>query len=243
MPAELSLAADPPTLKVRRILVRRQAGRQRTVGALVDRRRRFLAQRIVRPLPVVDQPEPIECTLLKLRCRTRRPRRFCLQRTVEAFVRAVLLRPAWTNPFEPDAEPQPPDRQVRQRSYQKLVEFVGRLHAAGVPIVAGTDWTAGSTLQRELELYVQAGLTPAKALRTATWNGALFAGVLGDRGSIEAGKRADLVLFDGDPTKNIADLRRAVLVIRGDVAYRPAEVYEALGIKPFAPALPVATMP
>ena len=42
-----------------------------------------------------------------------------------------------------------------------MVEFVGRLYRAGVPIVAGTDALAGFTLQRELELYVQAGMTPA----------------------------------------------------------------------------------
>ena len=59
-------------------------------------------------------------------------------------------------------------------SYAKMVEFVGRLYRAGVPIVAGTDEMAGFTLQRELELYVQAGLTPAQALQVATWNGAKY---------------------------------------------------------------------
>jgi imidazolonepropionase-like amidohydrolase len=128
-----------------------------------------------------------------------------------------------------------------ERSYQKLIEFVGRMHRAGVPIVAGTDAIAGFTLQRELELYVQAGMSPSEALRTATWNGARYAGVLDDRGSIAVGKRADLILVDGDPTADIADIRRVALVIKGDVAYYPSEIHEALGIRPFTEPLRIGT--
>jgi imidazolonepropionase-like amidohydrolase len=100
--------------------------------------------------------------------------------------------------------------------------------------VAGTDQVAGFTLQRELELYVQAGITPAQALQIATWNGAKYARVLDDRGVIMQGKRADLILVDGDPTKNIADIRKVALVVKGDRAYYPSEIDSALGIKPFA---------
>ncbi|MCF7220628.1 amidohydrolase family protein [Marilutibacter chinensis] len=119
------------------------------------------------------------------------------------------------------------------RSFAKLVEFVGRAHAAGVPVVAGTDEMVGFTLQRELALYVQAGMTPAEALQTATWNAAKYARVLDDRGSIAVGKRADLVLFDGDPTADIADIRKVAFVLQGDRAYYPSEIHEALGIRPF----------
>ena len=126
-----------------------------------------------------------------------------------------------------------------ERSYQKMVEFVGRMYRAGVPILAGTDGMPGFTLQRELELYVQAGMSPAQALQTATWTAARHSRTMDDRGAIEAGKRADLVLFDGDPTSNIGDLRRAVLVIKNGVAYSPSALYTAFGIKPFAEALPV----
>ncbi len=126
-----------------------------------------------------------------------------------------------------------------ERSYQKMVEFVGRMYRAGVPILAGTDGMPGFTLQRELELYVQAGMTPAQALQTATWTAARHSRTMDDRGAIEAGKRADLVLFDGDPTRDIGDLRRAVLVIKNGVAYAPSELYTAFGIKPFAEAVPL----
>ena len=121
-----------------------------------------------------------------------------------------------------------------EKSYAKMVEFIGRLYRAGVPLVAGTDGTPGFTLQRELELYVQAGLTPSQALQVATWNGAKYARVLDDRGSIEIGKRADLVLFDGDPTTDISDIRKVALVMKDGNAYYPSEMDAALGIKPFA---------
>jgi hypothetical protein len=123
------------------------------------------------------------------------------------------------------------------RSYNRMVEFVGVLHRAGVPIVAGTDWVPGFTLQRELELYVQAGMTPSEALQAATWNGAKYAGVLDDSGSITAGKRADLVLVDGDPTRDITAIRHVVLVIHEEHAYYPGDIFEAMGIRPFAQPL------
>ena len=127
------------------------------------------------------------------------------------------------------------------KSYDKMVEFVGRMYKAGVPILAGTDGLAGFTLQRELELYVKAGMTPAQVLQIATWNGAKYSRVLEDRGSIAVGKRADLILVDGDPTTSIADIRKVALVIKSGVAHYPSDVYEALGIKPFAAALRVIT--
>ncbi|WP_454832948.1 amidohydrolase family protein [Pseudoxanthomonas wuyuanensis] len=128
-----------------------------------------------------------------------------------------------------------------KRSFDKLVDFVGRMYRAGVPLVAGTDELPGFTLQRELELYVQAGLTPAQALQVATWNGAKYSGTLGDSGSVTAGKQADLILVDGDPTRDIADIRKVALVIQRDKAYYPGEIHQALGIEPFAPAVQVQT--
>jgi len=86
---------------------------------------------------------------------------------------------------------------------------------------------------------VEAGLTPAQVLQIATWNGARYARVLDDRGVIAQGKRADLILVDGDPTQNISDIRKVVLVIKGDVAYAPSEIDEAIGVRPFAPGLKI----
>ncbi|MFB9246455.1 amidohydrolase family protein [Massilia antarctica] len=126
-----------------------------------------------------------------------------------------------------------------EKSYAKMVDFVGRLYKAGVPIVAGTDEMAGFTLQAELELLVKAGLTPAQAIQVATRNGARYTRTSGERGSVTQGKLADLVLVDGDPTKQIGDIRKVAAVItRGYVIY-PQEVDKALGIVPFVKDAPM----
>ena len=158
-------------------------------------------------------------------------------------------------PFAPIAEHMPPD--VRrgfsvgtmkiadaatlkryEQSYAKMVQFVGILYRAGVPIVAGTDELAGFTLQAELAMLVKAGLTPAQALQVATKNGALYTRTSHERGSIAPGKLADLVLVDGDPTRDIADVRKVAAVItRGYLVY-PHEIDAALGIVPFVKDAP-----
>ena len=78
-----------------------------------------------------------------------------------------------------------------------MVGLVGRLHKAGVRIVAGTDGY-GLELVRELELYQQAGLTNAEALQTATIVPARMTGMDDRVGSIAEGKTADIILVDGD---------------------------------------------
>lgn len=97
-------------------------------------------------------------------------------------------------------------------SFAKLVALVGALHKAGVPIVAGTDGS-GLEIVRELELYVEAGFTPAEALASATIATAHLVGADGRTGSIAVGKAADLVLVEGDPSKNIGDLRHTRIVM------------------------------
>ena len=119
-------------------------------------------------------------------------------------------------------------------SWQRMLQFLGRLYAAGVPLVAGTDSLAGFMLHRELELYVQAGVPPGEAIRIATENGARYSGVLHETGTVERGKRADLILVDGDPTKDISDIRRISYVLKEGVGYSPAGLYEAFGIRRFA---------
>jgi hypothetical protein len=124
-------------------------------------------------------------------------------------------------------------------SYAAMVQFIGHLYRAGIPLVAGTDeYVVGLALHSELALYVQAGLTPSQAIQVATLNGAKYSGTLHDRGSITPGKLADLVLVDGDPTKDIADLRRVALVITQGKLISPSGLFAALGIKPFVAETP-----
>jgi imidazolonepropionase-like amidohydrolase len=94
------------------------------------------------------------------------------------------------------------------------LEVVGALYRAGVTIVPGSDTgLLGYGLDRELELYVQAGMTPMAAIQSATIVAARVMKLDGESGSIEAGKRADMVLVDGNPLEHISDIRRVVSVV------------------------------
>ena len=93
-----------------------------------------------------------------------------------------------------------------RRSFAKMVDLVGKLHQAGVRIVAGTDGY-GLELVRELELYQQAGLSNAEALQTATIIPARMTGMDDRTGSIARGKTADIILVDGDVSQGLANLR------------------------------------
>ena len=135
-----------------------------------------------------------------------------------------------------------PDEATARRyrtAVAKLSDFAGRLYRAGVPLVAGTDSLSGIVLHSELIGYVQAGLTPAQALQVATRNGARYTGTEADRGAITPGRRADLILVDGEPTERIADIRKVALVITQGHWIAPRQVHEALGVRPFVDATPV----
>ena len=97
-------------------------------------------------------------------------------------------------------------------SFRNMLKYVAALHKAGVPIVAGTDGQ-GVELVRELELYVEGGLTPAEALATATIIPARNVGADARTGSIAVGKEADLLLVDGDVEANIGSLRHVDQVV------------------------------
>ncbi|HWE45403.1 MAG TPA: amidohydrolase family protein [Caulobacteraceae bacterium] len=99
-----------------------------------------------------------------------------------------------------------------RKSFRKLMELVERLHRAGAPIVAGTDGS-GIELVHELELYVQAGFTPVEALDAATIVAARNVHADKITGTIEVGKNADLLLVEGDPSRNIGDLRNTRIVM------------------------------
>ncbi|RYD39983.1 MAG: amidohydrolase, partial [Sphingomonadales bacterium] len=115
-----------------------------------------------------------------------------------------------------------------RKSYAKMVELVGRLHKAGVPIVAGTDgW--GIELVRELEIYRQAGFTAAEAIQSATIIPARVVGADKRTGSIAVGKEADMVLVDGDPSVELGALRRVATVVSDGYVMDAAELRKAAG--------------
>lgn len=113
-----------------------------------------------------------------------------------------------------------------------MLQLLKALHDAGVVIVPGTDAMAGYMLHHELELYVQAGIPPAEVLRMATWTSAQVMGVDKELGAIAPGKRADMILVDGDPTVQISDIRRVSVVVAAGRVYDPPALEKALGIAP-----------
>lgn len=126
------------------------------------------------------------------------------------IISPVLERAVFTSGGYPLVEGY--SRDDYRKSYAKMVELVRRLHGAGVPIVAGTDGM-GIELIRELEIYNQAGFTPAEALQSATILPARVVGADKRTGSIAVGKEADMVLVDGDVSREIGALRRVVTVV------------------------------
>jgi len=110
------------------------------------------------------------------------------------------------------AVPRDMTRADYRASWAKMVGLLTRMHKAGVPIVAGTDGS-GVEIIRELEIYREAGFSPAEALAAATIVPARLVGQDRHTGSIKVGKTADLVLVQGDPSHHIGDLRQTRIVM------------------------------
>jgi imidazolonepropionase-like amidohydrolase len=102
--------------------------------------------------------------------------------------------------------------------FQKRLEIITAMHRAGVKMLAATDavvWYVipGFSLHDELELFVKAGLSPMEALQTATRNPAIYLGLIDMVGTVEMGKKADLVLLEANPLENISNTKRISAVI------------------------------
>jgi imidazolonepropionase-like amidohydrolase len=102
--------------------------------------------------------------------------------------------------------------EVEARGYENMLKFARLCHRAGATFVVGSHSSVpkaerGWAYQREMDLLVESGLTPAEAITAATLNNARFFRVDAWLGSIEPGKLADLVLLDGDPLKDIKAMR------------------------------------
>jgi hypothetical protein len=117
-------------------------------------------------------------------------------------------------------------------AFSSMLRLLKALYDAGITIIPGTDALAGYMLHHELELYTRAGIRPAEVLRMATLTPATVMGVNKDRGVIAAGKFADMVLIDGDPTQNIHDINNVTTVVKNGKIYDPAAIEKALGITP-----------
>lgn len=123
-------------------------------------------------------------------------------------------------------------RETYRASHAAMGKMVKEAWARGVPVVAGTDAVAGLALARELELYVAAGIPAADVLALATLGSARVMGKDKEIGSIAVGKRADVVLLDGDPLADIGAVRNASVVISRGRLFDPAKLFGAVGMRP-----------
>ncbi|MEM6455889.1 MAG: amidohydrolase family protein [Acidobacteriota bacterium] len=122
-------------------------------------------------------------------------------------------------------DPSPRGRQTFRDVHAKALQLTGAAHRAGVRILAGTDANdsyvvPGFSLHDELALLVEAGLTPAEALRTATVNPAAFFGRAGLHGVVAPGAAADLLVLSADPLRDIGHTRAIDAVIVDGALYR-----------------------
>ncbi|SDS34949.1 amidohydrolase family protein [Opitutus sp. GAS368] len=119
-------------------------------------------------------------------------------------------------------------------AFAKDMKLEAKFFRAGGLLVAGTDPTgyggcmAGYGNWRAIELLVEAGLTPVEAIQVATFNGARLLGIDASTGSIEAGKAADLIVVNGDPSKTISDIRKTEIVFKDGTGYDSKKLFDAV---------------
>jgi len=153
----------------------------------------------------------------------------------EMRVRESLLPDAWgsfvtTRASIATRAAEAPSEVISARLLQMEMQFERDFAKQGGLLMAGCDPTGyGGVLpgfgdQRNLELLVEAGFTPEQTIQIATENGAKWLGQEAHIGSIAPGKDADLVLVDGNPAKNIADVEKVDTVFKGGVGYDPQKL-------------------
>ncbi len=132
-----------------------------------------------------------------------------------------------------DVEPPDANTEIAEKGFRKDIAIVGALHRASIPIVAGTDQAIpGYSLHREIELYVDAGFTPMEAIQAATLVPARAMGVEKELGTVQKGKRGDLILINGNPLEDIHNTRNVEYVITNGTMYHTAELWQSVGFKP-----------
>jgi imidazolonepropionase-like amidohydrolase len=117
--------------------------------------------------------------------------------------------------------------------FHEMLGCIRALHEGGVTLVAGTDKAIpGHSLHRELELYVEAGIPPMAVIQLATLGAARVMKMDAEVGSVEPGKRADLILVDGDPLRDFNALRRVTRVVSGGRMYNPGDLWKSVDFLP-----------
>lgn len=118
----------------------------------------------------------------------------------------------------------PPPKQSRERYIAVRKKMTNELQKAGVKLMAGSDspeWflVQGFSIHDELETFAGCGLSPYAAMETATKNPAAYLGVIKNKGTIEAGKDADLILLDKNPLEDIRNTRTISGIVHNNIWY------------------------
>jgi imidazolonepropionase-like amidohydrolase len=126
------------------------------------------------------------------------------------------------------------ERGLSAKLLEKEMQFERDFVKAGGLLMAGCDPTGyggvvpGFGDQRNIELLVEAGFTPAEAIRIATQNGATYMGKQASIGSVEAGKSADLVVLGGNPADKIENIEKVEMVFKDGIGYNPAALIQSV---------------
>jgi hypothetical protein len=122
---------------------------------------------------------------------------------------------------------------ISDAMWQTVMATLRALHAAGIPIIAGTDQTIpGYSLHREIELYAESGFTSLEALQAATIVAARALGVEKESGTLEAGKRGDVLLLNADPLADIHNTRAVWRTVAAGAVYDPVPLWQSVGFLP-----------
>ena len=139
----------------------------------------------------------------------------------KSLFKLIVDREVFVSPTLAVFERQPGDKDTKEfhvHAFKQMEAFVGLVNKAGAKIVVGSHSDVphakrGWAYQRELELLVDSGLTPMEAIVAGTMNNARYFRIQDRLGSVEAGKLADLVIIEGDPLKDISNMRRVKRVM------------------------------
>tara|TARA_R110002049_G_C9163598_1_gene561182 strand:+ start:516 stop:1445 length:930 start_codon:yes stop_codon:yes gene_type:complete len=118
--------------------------------------------------------------------------------------------------------------------FKKEMKRVMKFHAMGGKITVGTDSTgsgktiAGYANQRLIELLIETGFSIEEAIKLATLNGAEYLGIENETGTIEVGKEADLVLINGELSKDISNIRKMELVFKNGIGFDSKKIFESV---------------
>ncbi|MFL2840611.1 MAG: amidohydrolase family protein [Pseudohongiellaceae bacterium] len=127
----------------------------------------------------------------------------------------------------------PEEDEAYRGAYDKIIETLAAMKNQGIFIIPGTDLGGSFTYHRELELYLDIGMSPAEVLKMATYDMAAYLEQDAELGSIEVGKLADFFLIPGDPTADLKALKTISLVVKDGTVYFPSDIYPEFGIQPF----------